>query len=304
MTNRPARLRRVQLSVPGSSEKMLQKAAASAADHVFCDLEDAVAPQAKVGARDTIAEALNTLDWGKKTRCVRINDVSTEWCHEDITTLVEKAGRNIDTIMLTKPYTASDVLFLHNMLNQLEKKLKLERRIGIEVLIEEVQALQNVNEIAACCDRMECLIFGMGDFSGSMGIDTNEIGGGGAGYPGDIFHHARFSVTVAARAAGIDAVDGPFGNFKDEAGYRREAIRARSLGMVGKWAIHPAQIEPAIEVFTPPPEEVARARRLEAAYREAEAKGLGAAQLDGVMIDVAVLRMVRNVLSKADLAGV
>jgi citrate lyase subunit beta/citryl-CoA lyase len=307
MSDRPLRLRRVQLSVPGSSEKMLQKAAASAADHVFCDLEDAVAPSAKVGARDTIARALNELDWGKKTRCVRINDVTTEWCHDDIITLVEKAGRNIDTIMLTKPYGASDVLFLHNMLNQLEKKLKLEKRIGIEVLIEEVQALQNVEEIARCSDRLECLIFGMGDFSGSMGIDTKEIGGADVstdGYPGDIFHYARFRIGMAARAAGLDAVDGPFGNVKDPDAFRREAIRARALGMVGKWAIHPAQIEPAIEVFTPPPEEVARARRLEAAYREAEEKGFGAAQLDGVMIDVAVLRMVRNVLAKADLAGV
>ena len=302
MSKRPARLRRSQLSVPGSSEKMLQKAAASAADHVFCDLEDAVAPSAKVGARDMIAEALNTLDWGRKTRCVRINDVSTEWCHGDIITLVEKAGRNIDTIMLTKPFGAADVMFLHHMLNQLEKRLGLERRIGIEVLIEEVQGLQNVEEIARCSDRMEALIFGMGDYSGSQGIDTSEIGGTGT-YPGDIFHYARFRITMAARAAGLDAVDGPYANFKNEDGYRSEATRARSLGMVGKWAIHPSQIQPALEVFSPPPEEVARARKLEAAYREAEAQGLGAVQVDGVMVDVAVLRLVRNTLAKAELIG-
>lgn len=302
MTTRPARLRRVQLSVPGSSEKMLQKAAASDADHVFCDLEDAVAPNAKVGARDTIVHALNELDWGRKTRCVRINDVTTEWCHEDIITVVENAGRNIDTIMLTKPYCAADVIFVHHMLNQLEKKLKLERRIGIEVLIEEVQALQNVEEITKSSDRLEALIFGMGDYSGSQGIDTNEIGGTG-GYPGDIFHYARFRISMAARAAGLDAVDGPFGNFRNEDGYRSEAKRARSLGMVGKWAIHPSQIALAIDVFTPPAAEVARARKLEAAYREGEAKGLGAVQVDGVMIDVAVLRLVRNTLAKADLIG-
>jgi len=302
MSNRPARLRRCQLSVPGSSEKMLQKAAASAADHVFCDLEDAVAPSAKVQARDTIAEALNTLDWGRKTRCVRINDVTTEWCYEDIITIVEKAGRNLDTIMLTKPFRAADVVFLHHMLNQLEKKLKLERRIGIEVLIEEVQALQNVEEIAKASDRLECLIFGMGDYSGSQGIDTAEIGGTGS-YPGDIFHYARFRIAMAARAAGLDAVDGPYANFKNEEGYRTEAVRARSLGMVGKWAIHPAQIELALDVFTPPAEEVARARKLAAAYREAEAQGLGAVQVDGVMVDVAVLRLVGNTLAKADLIG-
>jgi citrate lyase subunit beta/citryl-CoA lyase len=281
---------------------MLKKAAASLADHVFCDLEDAVAPNAKVEARDKIVWALNNLDWGKKTRCVRINDVTTEWCHGDILTVVENAGSNLDTIMLTKPYSPADVIFLDRMLTQIEKKLKLAVRIGIEVLIEEVQALQCVEEIARSTDRLESLIFGMGDYSGSQGIDTHELGGTGD-YPGDIFHYARFRITMAARSVGIDAVDGPFGNFKDEQGYRREAQRARSLGMVGKWAIHPAQISPALDVFSPTPEDVARARKMEAAYREAEAKGFGAAQVDGVMIDVAVLRLVRNTLLKADLIG-
>ncbi|VWX50252.1 CoA ester lyase [Novosphingobium sp. 9U] len=302
MSQRPRRARRVQLSVPGSSEKMLAKAAASRADHVFCDLEDAVAPSAKVEARNKIAFALNNLDWGKKTRCVRINDVSTEWCHGDIIELVEKAGANIDTIMLTKPYTPADVLFLDRMLNQLEKKLKLDRRIGIEVLIEEVQALQNVDAIASSTDRLECLIFGMGDYSGSHGIDTAEIGATGS-YPGDVFHYARFRIVMAARANGIDPVDGPFGSFKDEAAYKDEAIRARTLGMVGKWAIHPAQIDWALDVFSPSAEDVANARRLAAAYEAAEAQGLGAAQVDGVMIDVAVMRLVRNTLEKAELAG-
>ena len=302
MSEKPKRARRSQLSVPGSSEKMLQKAAASAADHVFCDLEDAVAPSAKVEARSKISWALNNLDWGRKTRSVRINDVTTEWCHGDIIEIVETAGANLDTIMLTKPYSAADVIFLDRMLNQLEKKLKLERKIGIEVLIEEVQALQNVEAIATCSERMECLIFGMGDYSGSQGIDIVNIGGT-ADYPGDIFHFARFRITMAARAAKIDAVDGPFGDFKDEAGFRQEARRARSLGMVGKWAIHPAQIAPALEIFSPTPDAVAKARNMAAAYREAEAKGLGAVQIDGVMIDVAVLRLVKNTLDQADLYG-
>ncbi len=241
-------------------------------------------------------------DWGRKTRCVRINDVTTQWCHGDIIELVEKAGPNIDTIMLTKPYSAADVIFLDRMLTQLEKKLKLERSIGIEVLIEEVQALQNVEAIAECSERMECLIFGMGDYSGSQGIETKAIGEAGT-YPGDIFHYARFRITMAARAAGLDAVDGPFANFRDADKYKSEAVRARSLGMVGKWAIHPAQIDWAIDVFSPPEEEVARARRLAAAYAEAEAQGLGAVQVDGVMIDVAVMRLVRNTLAKAELIG-
>ena len=298
MSQKPKRARRSQLSVPGSNDKMLQKAAASAADHVFCDLEDAVAPNAKVEARSKTCWALNNLDWGKKTRCVRINDVTTEWCHGDLIEVIEKAGNSVDTIMLTKPYTAADVIFVDRMLTQLEKKLRLQRRIGIEVLIEEVQALQNVEAISTCSDRVECLVFGMGDYSASQGIDIF-----GAQYPGDIFHYARFRITMAARAAGIDAVDGPFGDFKDDAGYRAEAQRARSLGMVGKWAIHPAQIAPALEVFSPTADAVANARRVEKAMREAMARGLGAVEIDGMMMDVAVLRLLRNVLDKADLYG-
>ena len=299
---RPRRARRCQLSVPGSSEKMLAKAAGSAADHVFCDLEDAVAPLAKVEARGKIISALNTLDWGKKTRCVRINDVSTQWCHDDIIEVVTGAGANLDTIMLTKPYSAADVIFLDRMLTQLEKKLGLEKSIGIEVLIEEVQALQNVEDISRSTPRLECLVFGMGDYSGSQGIDSRDIGGTGD-YPGDIFHYARFRIAMAARAAGIDAVDGPYANFGNPEGYLSEAKRAKSLGMVGKWAIHPAQIALATEVFSPDPSEVAFARKLETAYREAEAQGLGAAQVDGVMVDVASLRLVRNTLDKAELYG-
>jgi len=298
VSQKPKRARRSQLSVPGSNDKMLQKAAASAADHVFCDLEDAVAPSAKVEARSKTCWALNNLDWGKKTRCVRINDVTTEWCHGDLIEVIEKAGNSVDTIMLTKPYTAADVIFVDRMLTQLEKKLRLQRRIGIEVLIEEVQALQNVEAISTCSDRVECLVFGMGDYSASQGIDIF-----GAQYPGDIFHYARFRLTMAARAAGIDAVDGPFGDFKDDAGYRAEAQRARSLGMVGKWAIHPAQIAPALEVFSPTADAVANARRVEKAMREAMARGLGAVEIDGMMMDVAVLRLLRNVLDKADLYG-
>lgn len=300
MTIRPARPRRSQLSVPGSSEKMLAKGAASNSDHVFCDLEDAVAPSAKVEARDKIAWALNNLDWGTKTRCVRINDVTTQWCHDDIITIVEKAGSNVDTIMLTKPYTAADVVFLDRMLGQLELKLGLERRIGIEVLIEEVQALQNVEEIASCSDRMEALIFGMGDYSSSQGLDWLAIGDQSV-YPGDVLHYARFRLTMAARSANLDAIDGPYPDVRNEAGYRAQATMAKALGMVGKWAIHPAQITPALEIFAPTNEEVDRAHRIEVAFRAAQEEGLGAVMFEGNMIDIATLRLVRGTLAKAEL---
>ena len=301
MTPRPQRLRRSQLSVPGVSEKMMAKAAASDADHVFLDLEDAVPPSAKAGARKTIVEALNGLDWGKKTRCVRINDVTTSWCFEDVIEVVEGAGANIDTIMLTKAMRAADVQFVDLLLTQLEGKLKLERRIGIEVLIEEAGGLQNVESIAASSPRLEALIFGMGDYSASQ--QMNLRGWGGEGYPGDVFHYPRFRIAMAARAAGLDPVDGPYANFRNEEGFRREARMAFMLGFVGKWAIHPAQIAPALEIFSPGPEEVTRARELAGAYDKALSEGIGSVNVNGTMVDAASIRIIMNTVRKAELIG-
>lgn len=302
MTMKPKRLRRTQLAVPGVSEKMLTKAAAIGADHVFCDLEDAVAPSAKAGARDTIADALNGLDWGKTVRCVRVNDVNTQWCHEDIITLVEKAGANIDTILLPKPLNAADVQFADKLLTQLEMKLGLEKTIGLEVLIEEVEAMQNVNEIARSCARLECMIFGMGDYAASQGLVMKNIGDT-QGYPGDIFHYPRYHMTIAARAAGLDAVDGPFVDFNNDAAYREECQRALSLGMVGKWAIHPSQITPAIEIFSPTQDDVDFAREVISVYRKAEAEGIGSVGHKGVMVDAASARLFQNTVDRADLIG-
>jgi citrate lyase subunit beta/citryl-CoA lyase len=303
MTDRPRRARRVQLSTPGSSEKMIQKAAQSKADHVFLDLEDAVAPSQKRDARKKIIEGLKSLDWGKKTRCVRINDLTTEYAFEDIIEVVEGAGEHLDTIMMTKVMTPADVLFADKLLHQLEKKLKLKQRIGLEALIEEVEGLQNVDAIAKCTPRLECLVFGMGDFSASMGV-TNKNVGETDGYPGDIWHYARFRLVMACRAAGIDPVDGPFADFRNPDAYREECKRSMILGCVGKWAIHPSQIDIALDVYSPKAEDVARARKLEKAYAEAEAAGLGAINVDGVMVDVASIRILRNtVLNKADLYG-
>lgn len=302
-TNRPQRRRRSQLSTPGSSEKMMQKAAGSKADHVFLDLEDAVAPNQKVGARKKIVEALNTLDWTGKVRCVRINDLTTPYAYEDIIEIVEGAGGNLDTIMMTKVQTPADILFADKLLTMMEKKLGLTKRIGLEALIEEVEGMQNVDAIARCSDRLECLIFGMGDFSASMGVDLKMVGVAD-GYPGDIWHYARFRLVMACRAAGIDPVDGPYADFRNPDGYREEAKRAMVLGCVGKWAIHPSQIDIALDVYSPSPDDVAKARALAKAYAAAEAEGLGAINVDGVMVDVASIRILKNtVLRKADLYG-
>ena len=303
MSDKPMRLRRSQLAVPGVSEKMLTKAAASAADHVFCDLEDAVAPSAKAGARDTIADALNNLDWGNTVRCVRVNDVGTEWCYEDIITIVEKAGKNLDTIMLPKPLNAGDVEFAFDkLLSQLEMKLGLEHKIGLEVLIEEVEAMQNVVEIANSCERVECMIFGMGDYAASQGLVVKNIGNTD-GYPGDIFHYPRYHMTIAARSAGLDAVDGPFVDFKNDEAYRVECQRALMLGMVGKWAIHPSQIDPALEIFSPTQSDVDFAREVIAVYEKAAAEGLGSVGHKGVMVDAASARLFQNTVDRADLIG-
>ncbi len=302
MIKQPRRVRRCQLSVPGSSEKMMNKAAGLTLDHVFLDLEDAVAPNAKPGARGMIVDALNNLEWQPRTVCVRINDVETEWCHDDIIEVVTGAGARLDTIMLTKAKSAADVMFVHLMLDQLEKKLKLTNRIGIECLIEEVEGMMNVEEIAACSDRLECLIFGMGDYSASQQIQIGSVGSSGS-YPPDLWHYPRYKMTIACRANGIDPVDGPYANFRNPEGYTREAERANTLGMVGKWAIHPSQIELADQVFTPDPEALETARRQKSAYAEALEQGLGAINVDGVMVDAASIRIVQNLIDRADLIG-
>lgn len=299
--NTPRRLRRCQLAVPGISEKMLTKAAGLGVDHVFCDLEDAVAPSAKVEARQTIVGALNELDWGQTVRCVRVNDVTTEWCHDDIIGIVEGARENVDTIMLTKPFTVSDVLFADKLLSQLEKKLGLRKRIGLECLIEEVEALHNVWDIAHCCERLECLIFGMGDYSASQGMSVKDIGE--SAYPGDVWHYPRYQLTIAARAAGIDAVDGPYADFSNPDGYEEECKRAAILGMVGKWAIHPSQLAAAQAVFSPDQADVDLARELITVFREAEARGIGSVNHKGKMVDAATARVFQNIVDRADQLG-
>ncbi len=309
--SRPKRARRCQLSVPGSSEKMMVKAAGLRVDHVFLDLEDAVAPSARVVARGMIVDALNNLDWQAKTRCVRINDVSTEYCHDDIIEVVTGAGERLDSIMLTKAKRAHDVIFVHLLLDQLEQKLGLKHRIGIECLIEEVEGMMNVDEIAACSDRLECLIFGMGDYAASQTMNLKSVGdagddaGGksGGGYPPDIWHYPRYKLSIACRAHGLDPVDGPYANFKNPAALKTECVRAMTLGMAGKWAIHPDQVEIVQAAFTPDQKEVALARKQRQAYNEALAQGLGAIKVDGVMVDAASVRILQNLIDRAEILG-
>lgn len=280
---------------------MIQKASESKADHVFLDLEDAVAPSQKRDARKKIIEGLKSLNWKGKTRCVRINDLTTEYAYEDIIEIVEGAGEHLDTIMMTKVQTAADVLFA-------DKLLPPDREEAEDEAPDRARGADRGSRGHAerrrdRTPRLECLVFGMGDFSASMGV-TNKNVGETDGYPGDIWHYARFRLIMACRAAGIDPVDGPFADFKNADAYREECKRSMILGCVGKWAIHPSQIDIALDVYSPKAEDIARARKLEKAYAEAEAAGLGAINVDGIMVDVASIRILRNtILNKADLYG-
>lgn len=303
---RGTRLRRSELSTPGTSEKMIAKAAQSNADLVFLDLEDAVAPSAKESARATIANGLATQDWGHKTRAVRINGVHTPWCHGDIVDIVTDAGSHLDLLIIPKVKAPRDVWFVDDLLTQLEQKLRLPLgQIKLEVLIEETEALSRVEQIAACSPRLEALILGVGDLSASQGVRAGHVGGSPSGgahpYPGDIWHYARNRMIVAARANGLDAVDGPYGDFFDPDGYAREASWGATLGCVGKWCIHPSQIDIANDVFAPTGDEIENARSALAAVDEAEAQGQGAANHGGLMIDAATRRIFEGVLERAAL---
>jgi len=297
------RLRRTELSTPASNPHMVEKAVASSADLVFLDLEDSVSPNAKVEARQKAIHALKNLDWGKKTRAVRVNDLETEYAYGDIISVVEAAGEQLDLLIVPKIKSANDVWWVDVLLSQIEKRLHYTRKIGLEVLIEEVEAMIHIEEIARASSRLEALIFGPADYSASQGMVSGVIEGALDAYPGDPWHYARNKIAIAARAAGIDAIDGAFPDYKNLEGYRRECIHARTLGFVGKWAIHPGQIDVANQAFSPTPEEVAYARKIDAAYAEAYANGLGAIAIDGKMIDMAIVRNLRNTLKKAELIG-
>jgi citrate lyase subunit beta/citryl-CoA lyase len=278
---------------------MFEKAANSPADYVFLDLEDAVSPGDKIQARKNIIEGLHDIDWrGKgKTISVRINSIDTHYMYRDVVDLVEQAGGRLDTILIPKVGVAADVYMVDAMLTQIEEAMGFTNKIGIEALIETTLGMANVDAIATSSPRMEAMHFGVADYAASCRARTTNIGGLNPDYPGDQWHHGLSRMLVACRAYGLRPIDGPFGDFNDPDGYRLGARRAAAMGYEGKWAIHPSQIELANEVYSPPAEEVDRARRILLALEEAAAQGKGAAQLDGRMIDAASARMAENVVN-------
>jgi citrate lyase subunit beta/citryl-CoA lyase len=295
------RLQRSELAVPGTNPALFLKALESEADYVFLDLEDAVAPADKEQARLNVIAGLLQHDFRArgKTICVRVNGIDTHYFYRDMVDVIEQAGHRLDVVLVPKVGTPSDVYLTDALLTQIEAAKGISHRIGIDVLIETALGMANVEAIAQSSRRLEAMHFGVADYAASLRARTVNIGGLNPDYPGDQWHAGLCRMIVACRAYGLRPIDGPFGDFKDPDGFRLAARRGAALGIEGKWAIHPSQVELANEVFTPPPVEIERARRILVALEEAARAGKGAAQLDGRMIDAASARMAENVVTMA-----
>jgi len=294
-----SRLQRSELAVPGSSPEMFEKALNSKADYIFLDLEDAVSPMDKITARQNVIKGLKELNWREKgkTISVRINSPDTHYMYKDIIDIVEEVGDKLDTVLLPKAGTASDVYMIDCLLTQIETNKKLKNKIGIECLIETALGMSNIKEIAKSSERLEALHFGVADYAASLRARTVVIGGLNPDYPGDQWHHGLSQLVMTCRAYGLRAIDGPFGDFNDPDAYVEAAKRGAAIGIEGKWAIHPSQIELANKVFSPPSSEVTKAKRILEELDKAAKAGKGAAQLDGRMIDAASARMAENIVN-------
>ena len=265
----PARPNRCQLFGPGSRPAIFEKMASSAADVINLDLEDAVAPSDKQAARANVIAAISDIDWGTKTLSVRINGLDTPYWYRDVVDLLEQASERLDQIMIPKVGCAADIYAVDALVSAIEAAKGREKKIAFEVIIESAAGLANVNEIAAASPRLVAMNLGAADFAASMGMQTTGIGGtqenyymyrDGAKHWSDPWHWAQAAIVAACRNNGILPVDGPFGDFSDDEGFRAQALRSATLGMVGKWAIHPKQVALANEVFTPSDEAVTEAR--------------------------------------------
>ena len=294
------RASRSLLAVPASNLEMAGKALASAADSVFLDLEDAVAPDEKAGARKEVVRALMEFDWQTRPTLYRANALDTPYFYRDLIEVVERAGDRLDKVLIPKVQRPEDLHVAATLLSQIELAVGLEPgKVRIEGQIESAEGLVNIDGIARATDRLEALHFGPGDFAASLRMPYRSIGAmdeWDETYPGHRFHHAMQRVVVAARAAGLRAVDGPLADYRDEEGLRQSCLIARSLGFDGKWCIHPAQIEAVNEIFSPTEREIEWAKKVVRAYEGASAAGTGAVSVDGQMIDAASIKLARNTL--------
>jgi malyl-CoA/(S)-citramalyl-CoA lyase len=306
----PARPNRCQLFGPGSRPALFEKMAASAADVINLDLEDSVAPDDKPQARQNIIQAINTIDWGRKTLSVRINGLDTPFWYRDVVDLLEQAGDRLDQIMIPKVGCAADVYAVDALVTAIERAKGRTKPISFEVIIESAAGISHVEEIAASSPRLQAMSLGAADFAASMGMQTTGIGGtqenyymlqGGTRHWSDPWHWAQAAIVAACRTHGVLPVDGPFGDFGDDEGFRAQARRSATLGMVGKWAIHPKQVALANEVFTPSAAAVAEAQEILAAMEAAKAAGQGAAVYKGRLVDIASMRQAEVIVRQAAL---
>jgi len=306
----PARPNRCQLFGPASNTKLPPKMAASEADVINLDLEDAVAPDDKESARKLCIEAIGDIDWGRKTLSVRINGLDTPYWYRDVIDLLEQAGERLDMIMIPKVGCAEDVYAVDALVTAIERAKGREKRIGFEVIIESAAGIAHVEAIAAASPRLQAMSLGAADFAASMGMQTTGIGGTqedyymlheGQKHWSDPWHWAQAAVVAACRTHGLLPVDGPFGDFSDDDGFRAQALRSATLGMVGKWAIHPKQVALANEVFTPPPHKVAEAREILAAMEEAKRTGAGATVYKGRLVDIASIKQAEVIVKQAEM---
>jgi citrate lyase beta subunit len=292
------------LAVPASNRKMVEKALASEADAVFLDLEDAVAPEKKAGARDDVVRALGELDWGGRPKLFRVNALDTRWFYRDVIEVIEAAGDRLDAVLVPKVNRPEDLHAVAVLLDGIELDGELPPgKIALEAQIETAEGLTNVDAIARSTDRLGALHFGPGDFAASLGMPQTSLGTRDEwdeAYPGHRFGYVMQRVVVAARAAGLRAVDGPVADHRDEEGLRAACRLARALGFDGKWCIHPAQVPAVNEVFSPTEGEISWAEKVVEAYEAAKAAGSGAVSVDGQMVDAASIRMARRTL---DLGG-
>jgi citrate lyase subunit beta/citryl-CoA lyase len=295
------RLMRSMLFVPGSRPDMIEKAARSAADAVCIDLEDAVAAGEKAASRGHVVRALQTLDFGRRVRMMRINALDTPFAYRDLIEVVEAAGDRLDLVMVPKVSGPTDVAFVDTLLTQLEAHRGFAGAIGVEAQIENARGFLYAREIAGASPRLEALIFGPGDYAASMHIPSSGVGEFDEHdeiYPGHRWHAVMHTIVAAARAHGLRCMDGPYASYKDAAGFERAARIARALGFDGKQCIHPSQLAPANAIFAPSDDEVAKAAAIVAAYDAAVAGGRGAAAHGAQMIDAASIRMARTILER------
>lgn len=305
---RPARVRRTVLAVPGSSDRFIAKARGLGVDALFLDLEDAVAPAVKAESRARIVAALTSPEgFAAPTLTVRVNDWSTPWTFRDVVDVVSGAGARIDCLVMPKVTRASEVQALDLLLTQVEHEAGLPvGRIGLEVQIEDALGLLHVAEIAAASPRLETLVFGPGDFMASLGMGGLNVGAQPAGYPADAFHHVLMSILVAARAHGLQAIDGPFVAIRDTAGFEAAAARSAALGYDGKWVLHPNQVEAGNAAYTPASAGFERAQRIMDAYAAATSLAggaTGAIVVDDEMVDEAGVKLASALLARGQAAG-